>query len=254
MAQHKINNLSYPFSLAHPCVCKYKCSACRNANNEAIADTGASSHYLTTKAHHLDTDKPSNNITVGLPNGESLKSSKECLLDIPTLPLPARRAHILPELANNSLLSIGQMCDEGCVATFTQEKVTIQKNNKIILTGDRYSSTKLWKLPLKSTQQINTTQLQTNTVRQSISYLHAAAFSPSKSTFLQATTNGFFSSWPGLTAKRVNRYLQTTIATAKGHLDQAKANTRSTKTKVAFAAIADTKEMYTQQSIHTNNM
>ena len=39
-----------------------------------------------------------------------------------------------------------------------------------------------------------------------------------------------FLSWPGLTESLVKKHLEDTIATAKGHLRQEKANLQSTKT------------------------
>jgi hypothetical protein len=37
-------------------------------------------------------------------------------LDLPSLPLKARLVHIFPQLAADSLLSVGQLCDSGCTA------------------------------------------------------------------------------------------------------------------------------------------
>ena len=62
-------------------------------------------------------------------------------------------------------------------------------------------------------------------------YLHAAAFSPVPTTWIKAIQKGFFTSWPGLTAKVVGRYLPKSIATNKGHLDQTRKNVRSTQPK-----------------------
>ena len=44
---------------------------------------------------------------------------------MPTLPsAAARQGHIMPEFTNN-LVSIGQLCNEGCTATFTKLSVKI---------------------------------------------------------------------------------------------------------------------------------
>jgi hypothetical protein len=59
-------------------------------------------------------------------------------------------------------------------------------------------------------------------------YFHAACFSPSISTFVSATQQGFFLSWPGLTTKLIKKHLPPCIATAKGHLDQEQQHLQST--------------------------
>ena len=53
-----------------------------------------------------------------------------------------------------------------------------------------------------------------------VQWLHAAAFSPSTSTFIDAIHRNFFATWPGLTTDVVQRYLPQSDATVKGHLDQ----------------------------------
>jgi hypothetical protein len=62
-----------------------------------------------------------------------------------------------------------------------------------------------------------------------IQFLHAAAFSPVTSTWIDAINNGHFTTWPGLTAEAVRKHLPKSFATAQGHLDQARKNQRSTK-------------------------
>jgi hypothetical protein len=57
-------------------------------------------------------------------------------------------------------------------------------------------------------------------LKELINYLHAAAFSPVKSTWIKAIKNGIFSSWPGLTEHAVEKLLSKSTATVKGHLNQ----------------------------------
>jgi hypothetical protein len=40
--------------------------------------------------------------------------------------MTAIQAHILPGLAQHSLLSVVQMCDSGCSVTFTVDKITVK--------------------------------------------------------------------------------------------------------------------------------
>jgi hypothetical protein len=64
-----------------------------------------------------------------------------------------------------------------------------------------------------------------------INYLHAACLSPVKSTWITAIKNGHFTLWPGLTEHAVEKYLSKSASTTKGHLNQQRQHTRSTKVK-----------------------
>jgi hypothetical protein len=247
----------------------------------AIADTGASGHSIRPQDPHETNGTQQDSITVGLPNGATLQSSpNNCTLDIPQLPDAARKAHLIPGLTHSSLVSIGTLCDAGCKATFDRTTVVITNHNDIVMTGPRDPRTGLWKLPMTPTstnipempttlQCANVLQLQTG-IRRMVKYLHAAAFSPVKSTWITAIVKGYYTSWPGLTASAVQKYYPQTMATAKGHLDQSRQNFRSAKTKTnndqptieiietqepnnqttnqAFATIKETGKVYTDQT------
>jgi hypothetical protein len=73
----------------------------------------------------------------------------------------------------------------------------------------------------------------TNNQKNLINYLHAACFSPVKSTWIKAIKNGNFSPWPGLNDHSVEKYPSNSTATAKGHLNQQRQNARTTKIKDA---------------------
>jgi hypothetical protein len=68
-----------------------------------------------------------------------------------------------------------------------------------------------------------------------IAFYHAAMFSPSLSTWCSAIDAGHMSSWPAITSKQVRHHPPASTAMLKGHLDQQRANTRSTKPKPATA-------------------
>ena len=51
-------------------------------------------------------------------------------------------------------------------------------------------------------------------------FYHAACFSPTKRTFVDAIKRNSFASLPGLTVELVNKYLTRTEATIKGHIRQ----------------------------------
>ena len=60
-------------------------------------------------------------------------------------------------------------------------------------------------------------------------FLHAAAFSPSISTWCDAIDKGYFATWPGLTSSLVRKHLPKQMATSKGHLKEERKGLRSTK-------------------------
>jgi hypothetical protein len=72
-----------------------------------------------------------------------------------------------------------------------------------------------------------------NNQKDLIKYLHAACFSPVKSTWIKAIKNGNFSSWLGLNEHSVEKYLSKSTSTAKGHLHQQRQYARTTKIKDA---------------------
>jgi hypothetical protein len=146
---------------------------------------------------------------------------------MPSLPHAARKAHILPVLAQQSLLSVGQMCDSGCSVTFTASNITVTNGESTILTGlwDRESS--LWRFPLEPAPPMNVGQelsahnvYEQNSIQDTITYLHACCFSPVTDTWIKSIQNGHFATWPSVTVENVRKYLFKSDATAKGHINQ----------------------------------
>ena len=98
------------------------------------ADTGASSTTFI-KLEHAKFLKNILPVTKGpnvhLPNDSILCPKLQghlALHDSPDIQM-----YVLPGMTNASLLSIGQMCDKGCVAMFTKKDLKILYNNKLIL-------------------------------------------------------------------------------------------------------------------------
>ena len=60
-------------------------------------------------------------------------------------------------------------------------------------------------------------------------YLHAACYSPVKSTFQRAIKNGHFAAWPGLTVDIIQNHLPRSVATVQGHLHQERQGLQTTK-------------------------
>jgi hypothetical protein len=172
-----------------------------------------------------------------MPNGTTIQSSHSCNLLLTDLPHQARQDHILPGLVHNSLISVGQLCDNECSVTFTQDQVTVSKTGKDVMYGSRDPKSRLWRVNLKQKMKPEIVQCNhahdNNNQKDLNNYLHAACFSPVKSTWIKAIKNGNFSSWPGLNEHNVEKYLSKSTSTSKGHLNQQRQNARTTKIKDA---------------------
>jgi hypothetical protein len=188
-------------------------------NDTAILDSGCTSNVLSATAPCSDKQSSHVPLNVNMPNGTTIQSSHTCNLLLTDLPPQARQAHIFPGLVYNSLISVGQSCDNGCSVTFTKEQVTVSKNGKYVMYGSRDPKSRLWRVDLK--QIFETNQIQCNHAHDNsnqkdlINYLHAACFSPVKSTWITAIKNGNFTSWPGLTEHAVEKHLSKSTSTTK---------------------------------------
>jgi hypothetical protein len=106
-------------------------------------------HFLLVNAPCLNKIKSQTPLTVRLPNGATMESSHTAELDIPELNAAASKAHVFPGMANHSLLSVGQLCEEGYIVTFKQASVTICDSEKSqILYRPRDLNTGLWRINL----------------------------------------------------------------------------------------------------------
>jgi hypothetical protein len=154
-----------------------------------------------------------------MPNGTTIKSSHTFNLFLPGLSPQARHAHILPGLVHNSLITVGKLCDSGCTVTFTHDQVTITKNKECVMRRSRDPKSCLWRVDLKQKfekHEIQCSHAQdNNNQKYLINYLHAACFSPVKSTWITAIINGNFLLWPGLTEHAVEKHLSKSTATTK---------------------------------------
>ena len=84
-----------------------------------------------------------------------------------------------------------------------------------------------------SKQQANVIIRKNQTTKELATYLHATCGSPAISTFLKAIKDGFLLSWPGIDLIKESD-LETSLTTAKGHLDQEQKNLQSTCTSPAI--------------------
>jgi hypothetical protein len=210
----------------------------------AIADTGCTGHFLIMDSPCTNEAPTANGIHVTLPNRQVIRSTRTCDIDQPQLPLGARQAHKFPHLAH-PLLSISQLCDHGCVATFNNTEVRItDASAKLVMRGLRDPTTNLWTIPLHNPTSPDDHTTDTHMVRpptaafsayhtnnlvDHVKFLHAACGYPVPSTWIRAIESGHFATWPGLTADLVRKHLPKAMATAQGHMHQQRQNIRTTQ-------------------------
>lgn len=122
-----------------------------------------------------------------------------------------------------------------------KQHLHVFKNFNEILRGYRNKIDGLWDVPIPYPMKtaphkpfnnklniITPVKQHTQTL---VNYVHAALFSPAKSTVIKALQNNHFIGWPGFTLENVRQFLTETPATAKGHLDQHKQNLQSTQSQ-----------------------
>jgi hypothetical protein len=192
----------------------------------AIVDSGCTGHFLLVNAPCLNEVKSQTPLTVRLPNGATMESSHTSELNIPELNAAASIAHVFPGMDNHSLLSAGQLCNEGYIVTFKNASVTICNPQEFqFLSCARDLDTGLWCINLKNDKQklkqpVANNVYELRNTGALVHYLHKAQFSPTKSTLLQAVKNGHLVTWPGLTEEAINKHLKLTPATAMGNMNQ----------------------------------
>ena len=168
-----------------------------------------------------------------------MQSTHEGELDLPSIPKAARKVHIVPDLeqGNGTLLSVGQLCDSGCIANFTKSNVTITYNDHIVLVGHRTVPHGLWHLSPPTADQANgptrltrPSSLPASTKSADIvAWHHASLGSPTVSRLLKALDKGYLHGFPGLTSRTVRNHPPFSAATVKGHQDRVRKNLQSTK-------------------------
>ena len=209
-------------------------------------DTGATANYLIINVPEDSTELEHKPSKVILPNGQTIKSCKIYLLPSPTsIPREARIANSFKHLTEGVLLSIGQLCDNGCIAVFYSNKVDIYHNNTIILTRERNYSNSLWyidianqephtKAPnipnfhLQKIHKMNYIVPKTN-AEKLVRFIHTTCGSPSINSFAYAIKKGYLATWPNLSIKNMKQYLRVPTATILRHLNHQQKNKLSTK-------------------------
>ena len=189
---------------------------------------------------------------ITIPDGTKMKTTAELAMAMPKLPPGARKAHVMPGLAHN-LLALPQLCDNGCIVTFTKDNVEATLNSEIVLGGWRDISTNLWRVPIKQEEHTMANILYDCANQEQLTHFyHACCFSPVPETWIHAINKGYFRGWPHLTAKNVRPFIINKPATLMGHLQKSKQGMRSTKVKTHITDQINNK--MPEQEEHNNKM
>ncbi len=155
-----------------------------------------------------------------MPSGTILHSTHEAELNVLGLPIATRHGHIVPQLATQPLLSIGQLYDAGCDVVFMADSITISHDHNAILTGQCMPTTKLWELDIRPLEHQAHATIGSATMADLVTFVHAAMFSLALSTLEAALQCGHLSEFAGLMLQHLWQHLPQSIAMIKGHLDQ----------------------------------
>ena len=180
------------------------------------ADSGATRNYFIERDAYVLNDKQliKNGPKVGLPNGATLEAYLRGNIPFSTLlTTEAMQAHVFKGLTNSSLISIGQLCDDGCIAMFDKKKLHVFKKGNLIITGTRNTYDGLWDISIsKNDSQRENPHCTTENINPSLNviihadqtktnlaeYLHKRAFSPTLRTMTNAISKGRLLTWPGV--------------------------------------------------------
>jgi hypothetical protein len=147
-------------------------------DDTSVLDSGCTSNFLSAAVPCSDKQGAHVPLNMNMPNGTTIQSSHTCNLLLRNLPHQARQAHILPGLVHNSLISVGQLCDNECRVTFTHDQVTVSINGKVVMYGCRDPKSRLWRVNLKPKMEPESAQCNyahdNNNQKDLNDYLHAA--------------------------------------------------------------------------------
>ncbi len=225
------------------------------APTHAVANTGAASIFIMDGVDVVNRRVASKPLTVNLPDGRKVKLTHVCDITIPGLPTTLT-GHIIPALKTASLIGIRPLCKVGCKVVFDNVKCDVVYKGWFILQGYKDPSTDLWTLPI-TMEGMRTTPSHKDlpqpcpgigcaphlpqdlsdraaflhlirTWANNVKFEHQSLCNPKISTLLNATQRGFLKGCPYISVKLINKYLNPSPATAKGHMKRPRHGIRST--------------------------
>jgi len=103
---------------------------------KTLVDSGSAGRFCQVQSAHLKNKRRTNSpLTVQLADKSTILSTHTAELPFPCLPRKARTVHLFPALKGTSLLSVSQLCDRGCTATFHKTHVLVDFQGNTILQG-----------------------------------------------------------------------------------------------------------------------
>ena len=130
----------------------------------AVIDSAATSSFWQLVDDHIKTGEASNK-QVAMPTGHTAATSEKALIPNKNLNEKARQCDLLPELQDNSLVSVCKLADagyttvfhagEGGVTVHWHKDVYVQVKKPAILQGWRDEESGLWRVPIK--EEVKTT-------------------------------------------------------------------------------------------------
>ena len=114
-----------------------KAGGIKIAIDMAVADAGATSHFVLPGAPVTNITPTDSPLVITLPDGQTLQSTHTCELSAPWLPVRARKAHIVPGLAHTSLVSIKMLCEAGCKVAYDEDEVRVYFKRQVVWRGKR---------------------------------------------------------------------------------------------------------------------
>ena len=95
-----------------------------SSKNE-IFDTGATKQFVVPNTSLIKKKKTFLPFCVQLTNGTIIKSTHEGNLQLSVLPKGSTKAHVFIHIISSAWILLAQLCDHGCISTFTSKKFTI---------------------------------------------------------------------------------------------------------------------------------
>lgn len=176
----------------------------------------------------LHTTATANGMSASTASNCTIKGTSKGNLPISCLSPTATECHRIPTIQAPSF-SIGQVCDDNCIAVFTNQAVTISKVSDINVTCMKeptitgcQATNKLWNIPApkQPTHMANSACTQVN-ANELAAFLHATAGHPALQAFCKAIDAGWFITWPGLSSPLIHKHLKQSIPTIMGKIQRA---------------------------------
>lgn len=219
-------------------------SAVQSGGSKIYADCAATDVLIRESDSHCVTKKQLKNLSIGLPNGNTITSTTAGLLSFPgavgnTL-TPTQHnipAHILADKdLSTSLLAIAPLCDNGLTVVLTNTSIQVTdvpvQVPYVVYHGFKKPEDRLWALPLESQKSSlhgsANIVVKHDNLSDAVAWVHASFGSPPTSSFLNMLSR-MFVRIPGISAKIARANMPNSMATAMGHLKRTRMGQHSTK-------------------------